>query len=98
MFIHFPDIFLWVFQDFYMICPWLSSSFVPLRRFEIHSVEPPVGSEEGGARVTVRGVGFGNKQLTPQVGLGVRRWPGVPQELDGLPSGYVKIAIENGHL
>eukprot|EP00913_Durusdinium_trenchii_P016833 g15823.t1 len=35
-------------------------------RFEIHSVDPPVGSEEGGSRVTVRGVGFGNKQLTPQ--------------------------------
>ena len=29
-----------------------------------------MGSEEGGARVTVRGVGFGNKQLTPQVGSG----------------------------
>ncbi|CAK9106422.1 unnamed protein product [Durusdinium trenchii] len=36
-------------------------------RFEIHSVDPPVGSEEGGSRVTVRGVGFGNKQLTPQL-------------------------------
>ena len=36
------------------------------RRFEIHSVDPALGSEEGGARVTVRGVGFGNRQLTPQ--------------------------------
>ena len=26
-----------------------------------------MGSEEGGALVTVTGVGFGNKQLTPQV-------------------------------
>jgi hypothetical protein len=28
-------------------------------RFEIHSVSPSVGSEEGGAVVTIRGVGFG---------------------------------------
>ena len=38
------------------------------RRFEIHSVEPPVGSEEGGARVTVRGIGFGDATVTNQVG------------------------------
>ena len=36
-------------------------------RFEIHSVSPERGSEEGGALVTVRGVGFGNKALTPQL-------------------------------
>ncbi|CAL1154867.1 unnamed protein product, partial [Cladocopium goreaui] len=35
-------------------------------RFEIHSVEPPVGSEEGGARVTVRGIGFGDATVTNQ--------------------------------
>ncbi|CAJ1358593.1 unnamed protein product [Effrenium voratum] len=36
-------------------------------RFEIHSVEPPVGSEEGGALVTVRGIGLGSPELTPQL-------------------------------
>lgn len=41
-----------------------------LRRFEIHSVEPPVGSEEGGSRVVVKGIGFGDKSITNQVG----RW------------------------
>ena len=39
-----------------------------LRRFEIHSVEPPVGSEEGGSRVVVKGIGFGDKSITNQVG------------------------------
>eukprot|EP00434_Breviolum_minutum_P010231 symbB.v1.2.009029.t1/scaffold568.1/size186168/5 len=43
-----------------------NSSFLDTR-FEIHNVEPKVGSEEGGALVTVTGVGFGNKQLTPQL-------------------------------
>lgn len=62
------------------------------RRFEIHSVDPPVGSEEGGSRVTVRGVGFGNKQLTPQVGRSPRggREDGRWKELEGTgetPSG-----------
>ena len=50
-----------------------------LRRFEIHSVEPPVGSEEGGSRVVVKGIGFGDKSITNQVGPveivgGDRRW------------------------
>ena len=55
------------------------------RRFEIHSVEPPVGSEEGGARVTVRGIGFGDATVTNQVGpLGS---PGVR----GLVSGIRKM-------
>ncbi|CAE7941342.1 unnamed protein product, partial [Symbiodinium sp. KB8] len=37
-------------------------------RFEIHSVWPPVGSE-GGAIVTVRGIGFGSSAVTSQEGL-----------------------------
>ena len=44
------------------------SMITTLRRFEIHSVEPPVGSEEGGSRVVVKGIGFGDKSITNQVG------------------------------
>eukprot|EP00435_Cladocopium_sp_Y103_P012985 s1226_g3.t1 len=38
-----------------------------ISRFEIHSVDPPVGSEEGGARVTVKGIGFGDATVTNQL-------------------------------
>ena len=41
------------------------------RRFEIHRVEPPVGSEEGGALVTVEGIGFGDSQKTSQVAMAI---------------------------
>lgn len=50
------------------------------RRFEIHRVDPPVGSEEGGARVTVEGIGFGDAAMTSQAGvvtvegIGLGRW------------------------
>ena len=33
-------------------------------------MEPPVGSEEGGSRVVVKGIGFGDKSITNQVGPG----------------------------
>eukprot|EP00931_Biecheleriopsis_adriatica_P097950 TRINITY_DN7183_c0_g1_i1.p1 TRINITY_DN7183_c0_g1~~TRINITY_DN7183_c0_g1_i1.p1 ORF type:complete len:7010 (+),score=1122.12 TRINITY_DN7183_c0_g1_i1:2657-21031(+) len=33
-------------------------------RFEIHSVSPEAGSEEGGAIVTVKGIGFGSSAVT----------------------------------
>jgi len=36
-------------------------------RFEVHSVWPRLGSEEGGARVVVKGVGFADASLTPQL-------------------------------
>lgn len=36
-------------------------------RFEIHNVTPSVGSEMGGALVSVRGVGFGSPSVTSQL-------------------------------
>ena len=35
-------------------------------------MEPPVGSEEGGSRVVVKGIGFGDASITNQVGID--RW------------------------
>jgi hypothetical protein len=40
-------------------------------RFEIHNVTPTQGSEEGGAIVTLRGVGFGTPAVTSQLMVAV---------------------------